>query len=191
VGQKKNALLTKKKNCKKDLWKSIIVVSLYSQNDMTMTNTTTNTIIKVTEGTLTSDVFYGSFDTVSKDKTISVMVSNHIKDINKEYEFRIAGKCKAGFINIHDKKGTAHSVIAGYKKNTLVNIQVKVVYDNGVELWHNVFTTKGNKWHGIDKAFLDVLTVGDMRSSFPDMCDMNIWDRMGAKTWADKAFTQN
>jgi hypothetical protein len=191
VGQKKNALLTKKKNCKKDLWKSIIVVSLYSQNDMTMTNTTTNTIIKVTEGTLTSDVFYGSFDTVSKDKTISVMVSNHIKDINKEYEFRIAGKCKAGFINIHDKKGTAHSVIAGYKKNTLVNIQVKVVYDNGVELWHNVFTTKGNKWHGIDKAFLDVLTVGDMRSSFPDMCDMNIWDQMGAKTWADKAFTQN
>jgi hypothetical protein len=119
------------------------------------------------------------------------MVSNHIKDLNKEYEFRIAGKCRAGFLNIHDKKGTPHSVIAGYKKNTLVNIQVKVAYDNGVEYWHNVFTTKGNKWHGIDKAFLDVLTVGDMRNSFPDMCDMNIWDRMGAKTWADKAFTQN
>jgi hypothetical protein len=142
-----------------------------------MTNTTTNTIIKVTEGTLTSDVFYGSFDTRIKDKTISVMVSNHIKDLNKEYEFRIAGKCQAGFISIHNSKGTPHSIIAGYKKNTLVNIQV--------------FTTKGNKWHGIDKAFLDVLTVGDMRSSFPDMCDMNIWDRMGAKTWADKAFTQN
>ena len=158
-----------------------------------MTNTTTNTstIIKVTEGTMSGDVFYGSFNTQIKGKTTSVIVSNHIKDLNKEYEFRIAGKCQAGFINIHDKKGTAHSVIAGYKKNTLVNIQVKVTYDNGVEYWHNVFTTKGNKWHGIDKAFLDVLTVGDMRSSFPDMCDMNIWDRMGAKTWADKAFTQN
>jgi hypothetical protein len=119
------------------------------------------------------------------------MVSNHIKDINKEYEFRIAGKCRAGFINIHDTKGTAHSVIAGYKKNSLVNIQVKCVYENGMELWHNVFTTKGAKWHGIDKAFLEVLTVGDMRSSFPDMCDMKLWGKMGAKTWADKAFTQN
>jgi len=86
---------------------------------------------------MSGDVFYGSLNTVCKGKTISVMVSNHIKDINKEYEFRIAGKCRAGFINIHDSKGTAHSIIAGYKKNSLVNIQVKVVYENGQELWHN------------------------------------------------------
>ena len=167
---------------------------MYSQNDkdMTTTNTTTaNNIIKLTEGVMAGDVFYGSFDTQVKDKTISVMVSNHIKDINKKYEFRVAGKCKAGFISIHDTKGTAHSIIAGYKKNTLVNIQVKCVYENGTELWHNVFTTKGNKWYSIDKAFLEVLTVGNMRSSFPDMCDMNLWGKMGAKTWADKAFTQN
>ena len=169
-----------------------IFVVLKTTTTMTNTiSTPTKSIIKVTEGTMGGDVFYGSFDTQIKGKTTSVMVSNHIKDLDKEYEFRIAGKCQAGFINIHDKKGTAHSVIAGYKKNTLVNIQVKVTYDNGAEYWHNVFTTKGNKWHGIDKAFLDVLTVGDMRSSFPDMCDMNIWNRMGAKTWADKAFTQN
>ena len=159
---------------------------------MTTTNTTTaNNIIKVTEGVMAGDVFYGSFDTQIKDKTISVIVSNHIKDINKEYEFRIAGKCKAGFISIHDTKGTPHSVIGGYKKNTLVNIQVKCVYENGRELWTNVFTTKGNKWHGIDKGFLEVLTVGDMRQSFPDMCDMNLWRSLGAETWADKAFTQN
>ena len=92
----------------------------------TTTTTTANNIIKVTEGTMAGDVFYGSFDTRIKDKTISVMVSNHIKDVNKEYEFRIAGKCRAGFINIHDTKGTAHSVIAGYKKNSLVNIQENV-----------------------------------------------------------------
>jgi len=155
---------------------------------MTTTNTTTaNSIIKLTEGVLAGDVFYGSFNTVCKDKTISVMVSNHIKDINKEYEFRIATKCQAGFISIHDMKGTPKSVIAGYKKNVLVNIQVKNEYG----LWMNVLTTKGNKWHGIDKGFLEVLTVGDMRQSFPDMCDMNLWRMMGATTWADKAFTQN
>jgi hypothetical protein len=38
---------------------------------------------------------------------------------------------------------------------------------------------------------LEVMTVGTMRQSFPDMCDMSIWNRFGAKTWADKAFTQN
>jgi len=73
----------------------------------------------------------------------------------------------------------------------LVNVQVKHICDDGESLWVNVFTTKGNKWHSIDKGFLDVLTVGDMRQSFPDMCDMELWGRMGAKTWADKAFVQN
>ena len=152
-----------------------------------MTTTNTPTLIKVTEGTLAGDVFYGSFDTIVKNKRVSVMVSNHIKDENKEYEFRIAGKCQAGFINIHDSKGTASSIIGGYSKNSLVNIQVKNEFGH----WMNVYTTKGGKWYSIDKGFLEVMTVGTMRQSFPDMCDMEIWNRFGAKTWADKAFTQN
>jgi len=152
-----------------------------------MTTTTTNTIINVTEGVMAGDVFYGSFKTRIKDKVITVMVSNHLKDLNKEYEFRIAGKCRAGFISIHDTKGTPAQIIRGYKKNTLVNIQVKNEYGN----WCNVFTTKGGKWHTIDKGFMEALTVGTMRESFPEMCDMQIWERMGAKTWADKAFTKN
>ena len=162
---------------------------MYSQNDkdMTTTNTTTKNIIKLTEGVMAGDVFYGSFDTRIKDKTISVTVSNHIKDLDKNYEFRIAGKCQAGFISIHDTKGTPQSIIDGYKKNCLVNIQVKNEFGH----WNNVFTTKGNKWYSIDKSFLDVLTVGTMRESFPDMCDSELWGRMGAKTWADNAFTQN
>ena len=152
-----------------------------------MTNTINTPVVKVTTGTMAGDVFYGSFNTTIKDKRISVMVSNHIKDSNKEYEFRIAGKCRAGFINIHDTKGTAESVIRGYKKNSLVNIQVKNEYGQ----WMNVYTTKGGKWYSIDKGFLDVITVGTMRESFPDMCDMELWGRMGAKSWADKAFVQN
>ena len=152
-----------------------------------MTTTTTNTIINVTEGVMAGDVFYGSFKTRIKDKVITVMVSNHLKDLDKQYEFRIAGKCRAGFISIHDTKGTPAQIIRGYKKNTLVNIQVKNEYGN----WCNVFTTKGGKWHTIDKGFMEALTVGTMRESFPEMCDMQIWERMGAKTWADKAFTKN
>lgn len=153
----------------------------------TTTTTTDNNIIKLIEGTLASDVFYGTFNTEIKDKTITVMVSNHIKSLHKIYEFRVASKCQAGFITIHDYKGKAIDAITGYKKNSLVNIQVQ----NEHGQWMNVYTTKSGKWHGIDKGFLEVLTVGDMRQSFPDMCDMTIWSQFGAKTWADKAFTQN
>ena len=149
--------------------------------------TNTNTLIKVTTGTMSGDVFYGSFDTTVKNKRVSIMVSNHIKDENKEYEFRIAGKCQAGFINIYDTKGTAYDIMRGYSKNSLVNIQMK----NEFGQWMNVYTTKGGKWYSIDKGFLEILTVGTMRQSVPDMCDMDIWNRLGAKTWADKAFTQN
>ena len=149
--------------------------------------TTVKTIIKVTEGVMKGDVFYGSFYTNVKGKRISVMVSNHLKDSNKEYEFRIAGKCRAGFISMFETTGTASNVIRGYKKNTLVNVQVKNEYGH----WMNVFTKKGNKWHSIDKGFLDVLTVGTMRESFPEMCDMDLWRSLGAKTWKDKAFVQN
>ena len=155
--------------------------------------TTTNTpsVIKVTTGTMSGDVFYGTYDTTVKNKRVSVMVSNHLKDSNKEYKFRIANKCQAGFINIHDTTSTTSEVISGYSKNSLVNIQVEITYEDGRSIWLNVYTTKGGKWYSIDKGFLDVITVGTMRQSFPDMCDMNIWSRFGAKTWADKAFSQN
>jgi len=156
----------------------------------TTTTTPTTSIINLTTGTMSGDVFYGSFNTIVKGKSHRVMVSNHIKE-NKQYEFRVAAKCKAGFINISDWKTTPRDVIAGFNKNALVNIQVKMTYESGRELWMNVYTTKGGKWHSIDKGFMDVLTVGDMRQSFPDMCDMELWGRMGAKTWADKAFVQN
>ena len=157
-----------------------------------MTATNTPSVIKVSnDKVLSGDVFYGSFDTVVKDKRVTVGVSNHLKDPNKQYKFRIAGKCQAGFINIHDTKGTPSEIIRGYTKNSLVNIQVEITYEEGRSIWLNVYTTKGGKWFSIDKGFLETLTVGTMRESFPDMCDMNIWNRFGAKTWADKAFSQN
>jgi hypothetical protein len=151
-----------------------------------MTQTTTIPAVHInTNNAYSSDVFYGSFRTYVKGKSLDVSVSNHLKDTDKEYEFRIAGKCKAGFINIHDTKGTV-DVIRGYGKNSLVNIQAKNEYGQ----WMNVYTTKGGKWYSIDLGFLKVITVGTMRESFPDMCDMNLWNLVGAKTWADKAFAK-
>lgn len=156
-----------------------------------MTQTTTIPAVHInTNNAYSSDVFYGSFNTTVKGKTITVHVSNHIKDVNKTYKFRSAAKCKAGFVNIHDFEDTPLGAIGSWVKNALVNLQVLVEFENGAKQWHNVYTTKGGKWHSIDRGFLEVLTVGNMRSSFPDMCDMNIWEYVGAKTWADKAFAK-
>ena len=155
------------------------------------TTTNTNPIIKVTEGVMAGDVFYGSFDTTIKGKLVTIGVSNFIKDTNKTYKFRSAAKCRAGFVTISDFEDTPQGAICNWSKNVLVNLQVQVEFESGVKQWHNVFTTKGGKWHSIDRGLLEVLTVGSMRTVFPDMCDMKLWELVGAKTWADKAFTQN
>ena len=157
-----------------------------------MTTTITIPSVKVsTNPVMAGDVFYGSLDITVKNKRISVIVSNHIKDMNKQYEFRIANKCQAGFINIHEIEGTPSDAISGWDKNALVTVQVKHTYENGKVLWFNVLTTKGGKWYSIDRGFLEVLTVANMRTSFPDMCDMNLWELVNAKTWADYAFRNN
>jgi hypothetical protein len=158
---------------------------------MTQTTTSVPAVQVNTNSAYNSDVFYGNFRTTVKGKTIDVMVSNHIKDLDKTYKFRSAAKCKAGFINITDWECTPAEAIGCWGKNTLVNLQVLVEYDNGYSNWMNVYTTKGGKWYTIDLGFLKVLTVGTMRQSFPDMCDMELWKLVGTKTWADKAFVKN
>ena len=153
-----------------------------------MTATTTIPSVKViTDSVLAGDVFYGSFDTTVKGKRLTVNVSNHIKDLTKTYKFRSAAKCQAGFINISDWECTPAEAISSWGKSSLVNIQVQTEFGH----WMNVYTTKGGKWYGIDLGFLSVLTVGTMRQSFPDMCDMKLWEVVGAKTWADYAFKTN
>jgi len=138
-----------------------------------MTQTTTIPAVNInTNDAYSSDVFYGSFRTHVNGKSLDVSVSNHIKDVNKTYNFRAAAKCRAGFVNISDFTDTPQGAICNWKKNALVNLQVEVEFESGVKQWHNVYTTKA------------------MRQSFPDMCDMNIWEYVGAKTWADKAFAK-
>ena len=156
-----------------------------------MTNTITLPAVNVNKNdSYSSDVFYGSFRTYVKGKSLDVSVCNHIKDVTKTYKFRAAAKCRAGFINISDFQDTPQGAICTWSKNALVNMQVLVEFEGGEKQWHNVYTTKGGKWHSIDRGFLEVLTVGAMRTSFPDMCDMNLWELVGAKSWADKAFAK-
>ena len=169
--------------------KLIIFVSI-KQTHMTTTNTIPSVKIN-TDSVMSGDVFYGSFDTTIKGKRTKVLVSNHLKDLNKNYKFRVASKCRAGFVNISDWETTPAEVITSWKKNSLVTIQVEKDFGNGKTLWFNVFTTKSGKWYSIDLSFLQGITVGDMRECFPDMCDMNLFELVNAKNWADYAFRQN
>jgi hypothetical protein len=144
-------------------------------------------IIKsTTPAALRSNVFFGCALLKCKTKTIEINVSSHLEPGTK-YEFRTAYKCKAGFINIADSATTPEDIITGWRKNSLVAIQVK----NEHGTWRNVFTTKAGKWHSIDKAFLEILTVANIHSSFPDMADYKLWESINATSWADKAFVQN
>ena len=105
--------------------------------------TTTNTIpsVKVsTDSVLSGDVFFGSFDTVIKGKKTTVTVSNHIKDLKATYNFRVASKCKAGFINISDWETTPENIISSWitvKYFGLMCLQLRVV--SGIVLTFHSF----------------------------------------------------
>lgn len=162
------------------------------QNTTIMTTTTIPAVKLVENPTLRGDIFYGEIKFNLNGKPLSVGVSNLIKDSNKTYNFRVATKCRAGFITISDYPNSLpESIISNWKKNALVNIQIEREFENGTKRWFDVLTIKGNKWFSIDLGFLEVLTVGTMRQVFPTMCDLSLWEMVGAKTWADKAFTQN
>ena len=143
-----------------------------------------NPLIEINTGSLSGDVFYGTIR-INGER---INVSN-LTEIGIPYRFRATGKARAGFPIIVDIECNVEALPYYLSKNTTV-VQMERLID-GKSYWFNILTTKGGKWHGIDKGFLEVMTVGDMRSSHPKMCDMNIWDSFGAKTWADKAFTQN
>ena len=132
------------------------------------------------------NVFFGVAILKCKNKTIEINVSNHLTP-GTNYEFRTAYKCKAGFINMADSYTTPENIITGWKKGSLIAIQVK--NEHGV--WCNVFTTKAGKWHSIDKVFLEILTVANIHNSFPDRADYKLWESINATSWADKAFVQN
>ena len=143
-----------------------------------------NPLIKIHTGTLSGDVFYGTI----RINGNSVSVSN-LTELGKTYRFRYTAKARAGFPVIADVECTIEALPYYLSKNTTV-VEVERLID-GKSYWFHILTTKGGKWYSIDRGFLEIITVGTMRQSFPDMCDMSLWELVGTKSWADKAFVQN
>lgn len=143
-------------------------------------------MIKVNDGNFGGDVFYGSININGN----SVSVSNHLKDENEVYKFRMTSKSRAGFQVIRDFEGTVKELPRELSKHTTV-VEFAKKYDNGSEHWFHVLTTKGGKWYSIDKNILENLTVGDMHSAFSKMVDWDMWKKLNTKTWASMAFVMN
>ena len=150
-------------------------------------------IIELTQDkVMGGDVFYGNVKTILEGKLTNITIHNHLKDAKKMFNFRVVTKCKAGFLTITDlNECSPESAIRNWKKNALQNVQVEIEYQSGKKTFVNVLTMKSNKFYSIDKVLLECLTIGDIRQVFPKMADSKLWERLGAKNWADKAFVQN
>jgi hypothetical protein len=143
-----------------------------------------NPLITVNTGPMSGDVFYGSMRINGQ----SVNVSN-LTEIGIPYRFRYTAKAKAGFPVIGDVECTVEALPYYLSKNTTVVQMERMI--GGNPYWFNVLTTKGGKWHSIEKNLLENLEVGDMHRAFPKMIDWNIWKAMNTKFHSCKSFVLN
>ena len=119
-----------------------------------------------------------------------ISVSNHL-NITTKYTFRLITKARAGFPMIADIECTVESLPYYLSKHTTYVEYFRESSVGGKGAWFSVLTTKNGKWYSIDKSILEVLTVGNMHSSFPKMIDWNIWKVMNTKFHSCKSFIYN
>jgi hypothetical protein len=145
-----------------------------------------NNLIKINEGHLSGNVFYGTI----RINDASVIVGNLIEDDTKEYKFRMIGKARAGFPLIHEVECSIAELPYYLSKHTTY-VEFLRVDESRRSNWFHILTTKGGKWHSIEKSLLENLKVGDMHNAFPKMIDWNIWKAMNTKFHSCKSFVVN
>tara|TARA_R110000868_G_scaffold121136_1_gene321481 strand:- start:65 stop:505 length:441 start_codon:yes stop_codon:yes gene_type:complete len=145
-----------------------------------------NNLIKITEGHLAGNIFYGTI----RINDASVIVGNLIKDETKEQKFRMIGKARAGFPLIHEVECKISDLPYYLSKHTTY-VEYQTIREDGKIDWWHILTTKGGKWHSIEKSLLESLSVGDMHNAFPKMIDWKIWKAMNTKFHSCKSFVLN
>tara|TARA_A100001037_G_scaffold303765_1_gene338622 strand:- start:319 stop:810 length:492 start_codon:yes stop_codon:yes gene_type:complete len=142
-----------------------------------------------------ANFWYGKVGQYTRDnKYVEFTVSNHL-DPNKEYNFRQVAKARAGFVTIFEHNNLKPTALPYYMGKSTQNIQVWLDAENPTEdhkgLWVNVLTKKGTAFHSIDKSILESLDIGTMHEAFPKMVDYDLWNKLNAKSHADKAYKYN
>lgn len=111
-------------------------------------------------------------------------------------QYRTIVKVRGGFYSSGDVQMTEciekdpSIILQSYKPKALHTVEFK---PEGGNYWLTVFARSGKKVQLLDKEIMEKLTVGTINSYFPQtqLHDHNQYKAVNAKTWADKAFTQN
>ena len=161
---------------------------MYTTNTITNDNPIINTR---EQSELSSDHWYGEVcQQDNRGKHFSFNVSN-LLDPEKLYNWRVVGKCQAGFLTIFERDAMTPEDMSYYFSKDTKCVQAYKEFENGKGLWVDVISFKGGRFYSIDKSILESLNVNTMHSAFPKMVDYNIWERVGAKNHSHFAYKPN
>ena len=123
-------------------------------------------------------------------------MTNLVKDLNvvdfiqgRKGTYQAIVKVQAGFMTAYEI-GNELPSLNRWKKGALQTIQFQ---PEGSKAWLTVFARKGNKIVLADQELLETIEVGTINQLFynTNLYNQAQYEAVNAKTWADKAFSQN
>jgi hypothetical protein len=123
-------------------------------------------------------------------------MTNLVKDLSvvdfiqgRKGTYQAIVKVQAGFMTAYEI-GNELPSLNRWKKGALQTIQFQ---PEGSKSWLTIFARKGNKIVLADKELLENIEVGTINQLFynTNLYNQAQYQAVNAKTWADKAFSQN
>ena len=123
-------------------------------------------------------------------------MTNLVKDLSvvdfiqgRKGTYQAIVKVQAGFMTAYEI-GNELPSLNRWKKGALQTIQFQ---PEGSKSWLTIFARKGNKIVLADKELLENIEVGTINQLFynTNLYNQAQYQTVNAKTWADKAFSQN
>jgi hypothetical protein len=123
-------------------------------------------------------------------------MTNLVKDLSvvdfiqgRKGTYQAIVKVQAGFMTAYEI-GNELPSLNRWKKGALQTIQFQ---PEGSKAWLTIFARKGTKIVLADKELLETIEVGTINQLFynTNLYNQAQYQTVNAKTWADKAFSQN
>jgi hypothetical protein len=123
-------------------------------------------------------------------------MTNLVKDLSvvdfiqgRKGTYQAIVKVQAGFMTAYEV-GSELPSLNRWKKGALQTLQFQ---PEGSKAWLTIFARKGTKIVLEDKELLETIEVGTINQLFynTNLYNQAQYEAVNAKTWADKAFSQN
>lgn len=123
-------------------------------------------------------------------------MTNLVKDLSvvdfiqgRKGTYQAIVKVQAGFMTAYEV-GSELPSLNRWKKGALQTLQFQ---PEGSKSWLTIFARKGTKIVLADKELLETIEVGTINQLFynTNLYSQAQYEAVNAKTWADKAFSQN